>query len=143
MYQFGWAVLGCKQAAGYPKTQFSFNKNSPNLTCYITLQVHKYNNWLVYNSSASFFLRGRMKRKPTSFQAPFFSFSLFPILYKYWRFPSNLVSLYSKKGFRLRTYWKIWKWKENGTKEFDLPRRGFEPQIFEQVPVHDLNFEGD
>ena len=33
--------------------------------------------------------------------------------------------------------------RENGTKKFDLPRRGFEPQIFEQVPAHNLNFEGD
>ena len=106
MYQFGWAVLGCKQAAGYPKTQFSFNKNSPNLTCYITLKVHKYNKWPVYNSSTSFFLGGKNEKKANFFSGTiFFSFSLFPILYKYWRFPSNLVSLYSKEGFRLRTYW--------------------------------------
>jgi hypothetical protein len=41
--------LGCfgsKQAAGYPKLQFSFyvfSGNSPNLTCYIKLRVHSIN----------------------------------------------------------------------------------------------------
>ena len=33
--------------------------------------------------------------------------------------------------------------KKTGQKKFDLPWRGFEPWIFEQVPAHDLNFEGD
>ena len=33
--------------------------------------------------------------------------------------------------------------KKTGQKKFDLPRQGFEPWIFEQVPAHDLNFEGD
>jgi hypothetical protein len=28
-------------------------------------------------------------------------------------------------------------------KKFDLPQWGFEPQIFEQVSAHNLNFEGD
>ena len=28
-------------------------------------------------------------------------------------------------------------------KKFDLPQQGFEPRIFEQVPAHNLNFEGD
>ena len=28
-------------------------------------------------------------------------------------------------------------------KKFDLPRQGFEPRIFEQVPAQNLNFEGD
>ena len=37
---------------------------------------------------------------------------------------------------------KVKKKKKNG-KKFDLPQRGFEPQIFEQVPAHNLNFEGD
>ena len=32
--------------------------------------------------------------------------------------------------------------KKNG-KKFDLPQWAFEPQIFEQVPNHNLNFEGD
>ena len=33
--------------------------------------------------------------------------------------------------------------KKNG-KKFDLPPRGFEPQILEQnFPAQDLNFEGD
>ena len=27
-------------------------------------------------------------------------------------------------------------------KKFDLPERGFEPQIFSNFPVHDLNFHG-
>ena len=27
-------------------------------------------------------------------------------------------------------------------KIFDLPERGFEPQIFSNFPVHDLNFHG-
>ena len=33
--------------------------------------------------------------------------------------------------------------KKTGQKKFDPPRRGFEPQIFEPVPDHNLNFEGD
>ena len=28
-------------------------------------------------------------------------------------------------------------------KKIDLPRWGFEPRIFEQVPAHNLNFEED
>ena len=28
------------------------------------------------------------------------------------------------------------------TKKFDLPERGFEPQIFSNFPAHDLNFYG-
>ena len=35
------------------------------------------------------------------------------------------------------------KMKRKKDKKIDLPRRGFEPQIFEQVPAHNLNFEGD
>ena len=27
-------------------------------------------------------------------------------------------------------------------KNFDLPERGFEPQIFSNFPAHDLNFHG-
>ena len=27
-------------------------------------------------------------------------------------------------------------------KSFDLPERGFEPQIFSDFPAHDLNFHG-
>jgi hypothetical protein len=33
--------------------------------------------------------------------------------------------------------------KKTGQQIFDLPQWGFEPQIFEQVPAHNLNFEGD
>ena len=33
--------------------------------------------------------------------------------------------------------------KRKRDKKFDLSRQGFEPQIFEQVPAHNLNFEGD
>ena len=33
--------------------------------------------------------------------------------------------------------------KKTGQKKFELPQRGFEPWIFEQVPAHNLNFEGD
>ena len=33
--------------------------------------------------------------------------------------------------------------KKTGQKKFDLPRRGFEPRIFEQVPAQNLNCEGD
>ena len=33
--------------------------------------------------------------------------------------------------------------KKTRQKKFDLPRWGFEPQNFEQVPAHNLNFEGD
>ena len=32
--------------------------------------------------------------------------------------------------------------KKTGQK-FDLTQWGFEPRIFEQVPTHNLNFEGD
>ena len=39
--------------------------------------------------------------------------------------------------------WRMLKRKENGTKTFDLPPGGFEPQIFVQVPAQNLNFEGD
>ena len=28
-------------------------------------------------------------------------------------------------------------------KKIDLPRWGFEPRIFEQIPAQNLNFEGD
>ena len=35
------------------------------------------------------------------------------------------------------------KMKKKGTTKIDLPQRGFEPQIFEQVPAHNLIFEGD
>ncbi len=36
------------------------------------------------------------------------------------------------------------KMKRKGTKKFDLPQRGFEPQIFEQnFPAQNLNFVGD
>ena len=37
---------------------------------------------------------------------------------------------------------KVKEKKKNG-KKFDLPLQGFEPWIFEQVPAHNLNFEGD
>ncbi len=30
--------------------------------------------------------------------------------------------------------------KKKGQKIFDLPERGFEPQIFSNFPAHDLNF---
>ena len=33
--------------------------------------------------------------------------------------------------------------KKTGTKNFNLHRGVFEPRIFEQVPTHNLNFEGD
>jgi hypothetical protein len=29
---------------------------------------------------------------------------------------------------------------QKGQKLFDLPERGFEPQIFSKFPAHDLNF---
>ena len=32
--------------------------------------------------------------------------------------------------------------KKKGQKNFDLPERGFEPQIFSNFPAHDLNFHG-
>ena len=32
--------------------------------------------------------------------------------------------------------------KKKGQKKFDLPERGFEPQIFSNFPAHDLNFHG-
>ena len=35
------------------------------------------------------------------------------------------------------------KMKRKRDKKIDLPRRGFEPRIFEQIPVQNLNFEGD
>ena len=33
--------------------------------------------------------------------------------------------------------------KKVGQREIDLPQWGFESWIFEQVPAHNLNFEGD
>ena len=33
--------------------------------------------------------------------------------------------------------------KRKKDKKIDLPQRGFEPQIFEQNPAKNLNFEGD
>ena len=33
--------------------------------------------------------------------------------------------------------------KRKKDKKIYLPRRGFEPQIFEQIPTQNLNFEGD
>ena len=35
------------------------------------------------------------------------------------------------------------KMKRKRGKKIDLPQRGFEPQIFEQIPAKNLNFEGD
>ena len=32
--------------------------------------------------------------------------------------------------------------KKKGQIFFDLPERGFEPQIFSNFPAHDLNFHG-
>ena len=37
---------------------------------------------------------------------------------------------------------KIKRKKKKGQKNFDLPERGFEPQIFTNFPAHDLNFHG-
>ena len=31
--------------------------------------------------------------------------------------------------------------KRTGQKKIDLPQRRFEPQIFQQVPAHNLNFD--
>ena len=33
--------------------------------------------------------------------------------------------------------------KKKEQKKFDLPERGFEPQIFSNFPTHDLNFHAD
>ena len=35
------------------------------------------------------------------------------------------------------------KMKRKRDKKIDLPQRGFEPRIFEQIPTHNLNFDGD
>ena len=35
------------------------------------------------------------------------------------------------------------KMKRKRDKKVDLPQRGFEPRIFEQIPAQNLNFEGD
>ena len=35
------------------------------------------------------------------------------------------------------------KMKRKRDKKIDLPQRGFESRIFEQVPAQNLNFEGD
>ena len=35
------------------------------------------------------------------------------------------------------------KMKRKRGKQIYLPRRGFEPRIFEQIPTQNLNFEGD
>jgi hypothetical protein len=34
------------------------------------------------------------------------------------------------------------KMKRKEKKKFDVPERGFEPQIFGNFPAHDLNFHG-
>ena len=41
------------------------------------------------------------------------------------------------------SYGKYENEKKTGQKKFDLPQRGFEPPIFEQIPAQNLNFEGD
>ena len=33
--------------------------------------------------------------------------------------------------------------KRKRDKKIDLPQRGFEPRIFEEIPAQNLNFEGD
>ena len=35
------------------------------------------------------------------------------------------------------------KMKRKRNKKIDLPRLGFEPRIFEQIPAQNLNFDGD
>ena len=35
------------------------------------------------------------------------------------------------------------KMKRKRDKKIDLPQRGFEPRIFEQIPTQNLNFYGD
>ena len=35
------------------------------------------------------------------------------------------------------------KMKRKREKNFDIPRRGFEPQIFDEIPAQNLNFEED
>ena len=35
------------------------------------------------------------------------------------------------------------KMRRKRNKKINLPRRGFEPWIFEQIPAQNLNFEGD
>ena len=37
---------------------------------------------------------------------------------------------------------KSLKMKEKITKNFDLPKQGFEPRIFSHFPAQDLNFHG-
>ena len=39
-------------------------------------------------------------------------------------------------------YGEFDKEQKKGKKNFDLPERGFEPQIFSNFPAHDLNFNG-
>ena len=38
--------------------------------------------------------------------------------------------------------WRIYNEKKKGQRNFDLPQRGFEPQIFSNFPAHNLNFLG-
>ena len=48
-----------------------------------------------------------------------------------------------KKEYFMSQYSVFYREYENGTKNFDLPWQGSEPQIFEQVPAYNLNFEED
>jgi hypothetical protein len=58
---------------------------------------------------------------------------------------SNQLNKISKSGYNKR-YPLLCEEFENEKKKgqhfFDLPERGFEPQIFSNFPAHDLNFYG-
>ena len=48
-----------------------------------------------------------------------------------------------KKYKYMQSFMENLKMKEKKDKKiFDLPERGFEPQIFSNFPAHDLNFHG-
>ena len=48
-----------------------------------------------------------------------------------------------EKGMQLFIINMKIKMKIKRDKKIDLPRRGLEPRIFEQIPAQNLNFEGD
>ena len=57
---------------------------------------------------------------------------------------SNLLNKISKSGSNQRypVLCEEFKKKKKEQKIFDLPERGFEPQIFSNFPAHDLIFQG-
>ena len=55
----------------------------------------------------------------------------------------NTPIFIGKKRVFYEFFMENMKMKRKRDKKFDLTRWGFEPRIFEQVPAHNFNFEGD